>query len=90
MGGAPKDGEKDWGLGGLLMVSDTPNNKQAGTMIWGGMPNLIWWVDPKVGICGLYAGQVLPPGDAKCAALMRKFEEGIYAMFAKQAGDARL
>lgn len=42
MGGTPKDFKKDWGLGGLLVKDDLPDGKKAGTMIWGGLPNLIW------------------------------------------------
>lgn len=78
MGGTPKDIVKDWGLGGILLDSDNPAGMKAGTMLWGGLPNLVWWVDRKSDLCGLYAGQVLPPGDAKCASVNRKFEEGMY------------
>lgn len=42
MGGTPKDLKKDWGLGGLLLMGDAPDGKKEGTMIWGGLPNLIW------------------------------------------------
>ena len=42
MGGAAKEVEKDWGLGGLVLLGDQPDGKAAGTMIWGGLPNLIW------------------------------------------------
>ncbi|KAH7345876.1 beta-lactamase/transpeptidase-like protein [Pyrenochaeta sp. MPI-SDFR-AT-0127] len=83
MGGTAKEIKKDWGLGGVLIMEDSPDGKRAGTMLWGGLPNLIWWVDRKTGLCGLYAGQVLPPGDAKCAALNRKFEEAMYERYAK-------
>ncbi|KAF9694899.1 hypothetical protein EKO04_006903 [Ascochyta lentis] len=85
MGGTTKESKKDWGLGGLLLLEDQPDGKAAGTMIWGGLPNLIWWVDRKTGLCGLYAGQVVPTGDAKCAALDRQFEAGIYELY-KQSG----
>ncbi|KAF1850833.1 beta-lactamase/transpeptidase-like protein, partial [Cucurbitaria berberidis CBS 394.84] len=78
MGGTSKEVKKDWGLGGILILQDAPDGKKAGTMIWGGLPNLIWWVDRKAGLCGLYAGQVVPPGDTKCAALHRTFEEEMY------------
>jgi hypothetical protein len=46
MGGTPKDIQKDWGLGGLLLMGDAKDGKKAGTMIWGGYPNLIWvsWI----------------------------------------------
>ena len=103
MGGAAKDLKKDWGLGGLLLTQDQPDGKAAGTMIWGGLPNLIWvstnvliwlrtrsdllqWIDRKTGLCGLYATQVVPTGDAKCAALDRKFEEAMYEKY-KQSGS---
>jgi hypothetical protein len=107
MGGSPKDVVKDWGLGGLLLTGDAPDGKKAGTMIWGGYPNLIWvrhvklalgdgmliayqWVDRKSDLCGLYAGQLLPTGDAKCAALNRKFEEGMYKARQKVSSTSRL
>jgi hypothetical protein len=35
------------------------------------------FVDRKTGLAGLYSGQVIPPGDAKVAALQRKWEAGI-------------
>lgn len=31
-----------------------------------------------------YAGQVVPPGDAKCAELTTKFQSGMYALYGKQ------
>ncbi|KAH7087523.1 beta-lactamase/transpeptidase-like protein [Paraphoma chrysanthemicola] len=82
MGGAPRSIKKDWGLGGVLILGDLDDGKQSGTMLWGGLPNLIWWVDRKAGLCGLYAGQVVPPGDAVCAALNRKFEAEMYRQYA--------
>ncbi|KAF2630465.1 beta-lactamase/transpeptidase-like protein [Macroventuria anomochaeta] len=85
MGGTLKDSKRDWGLGGLLLTEDQPDGKAAGTMIWGGLPNLIWWVDRRTGLCGLYAGQVIPTGDAKCAALDRSFEAGMYEKY-EQSG----
>jgi hypothetical protein len=42
MGGTSKQVKKDWGLGGVLIMDDAPDGKKAGTMIWGGLPNLIW------------------------------------------------
>lgn len=42
MGGTQKDQKKDWGLGGLLLLHDQIDGKAAGSMIWGGLPNLTW------------------------------------------------
>lgn len=47
------------------------------------MINLTQWVDRKTGLCGLYAGQVVPTGDAKCAALDRMFEAAMYEKYKK-------
>jgi len=42
MGGTPQGIGKDWGLGGLLNMADVPEGRTAGTMVWGGLPNLSW------------------------------------------------
>ena len=42
MGGTSQDIEKNWGLGGLLLMGDDKDGKREGTMIWGGLPNLVW------------------------------------------------
>ncbi|KAF2273781.1 beta-lactamase/transpeptidase-like protein [Westerdykella ornata] len=86
MGGVPREVVKDWGLGGLLAMGDLPDGKREGTMVWGGLPNLIWFCDRKAGLTGLYAGQVLPTGDAQIANLMRKFEAGVYKMYKSRSG----
>jgi len=49
------------------------------------------WVDRKTGLCGLYATQVVPTGDAKCAALDRRFEAAMYEKYQESGlGNARL
>ncbi|KAH8733233.1 beta-lactamase/transpeptidase-like protein [Phaeosphaeriaceae sp. PMI808] len=89
MGSTPLNVKKDWGLGGILILADLETGKKSGAMIWGGLPNLLWWVDRNAGLCGLYAGQVLPLGDAKCMSLARTFEEGVYAKY-KESRASRL
>lgn len=42
LGGLPLGTEKDWGLGGLLLLEDLPNWRRKYSMTWGGMPNLSW------------------------------------------------
>ncbi|KAF2823894.1 beta-lactamase/transpeptidase-like protein [Ophiobolus disseminans] len=87
MGGTPKHEIKDWGLGGMLLMSDDDETgMKAGTMLWNGYPNMIWWVDPSTGICGLFATQVVPPGDAKVVAVQRKFEKEMYEQFKEKSG----
>ena len=80
MGGTPMESPKSWGLGGLIVLDDCPDGRKAGTMIWGGLPNLLWFVDRKTGLTGFYATQVVPPGDEKCVDMNSAFVEGIYDM----------
>ncbi|KAI0477878.1 beta-lactamase/transpeptidase-like protein [Xylariaceae sp. FL0804] len=81
MGNLPAAGGKDWALGGIVNEEDVPGGRRAGSMTWTGLPNLAWFVDRKAGLCGFYAGQLLPPGDAKVGELCEKFEKGIYEVY---------
>ena len=83
VGNLPQGVTKDWGLGGLLLEGDIPGWRSQGSMSWGGMPNLIWFIDRKVGLCGLYATQILPPGDLKSVEMSVLFEKEMYARYKK-------
>ncbi|KAI1183965.1 beta-lactamase/transpeptidase-like protein [Nemania serpens] len=78
MGNIPASVTKNWALGGIINEQDVPGGRKAGTMTWTGLPNLAWFVDRRSGLCGLYAGQLYPPGDAKVGELSSMFEQGIY------------
>ncbi|KAF2738566.1 beta-lactamase family protein [Polyplosphaeria fusca] len=78
MGATSLEVKRDYGLGGLVICEDDPAGPREGTMVWGGYPNLLWFIDRKSGLAGLYASQILPPGDAKTAILDKKFEAGMY------------
>lgn len=85
VGNLPQDVSKDWGLGGLLIEGDFPEWRSKGTMSWGGMPNLIWFIDREAGLCGLYASQILPPGDLKSVEMSTLFEKEMYARYKKES-----
>lgn len=42
MGIIPESVEKNWALGGIINEGDVPGGRAAGTMTWGGLPNLVW------------------------------------------------
>ncbi|KAF2676758.1 beta-lactamase/transpeptidase-like protein [Lentithecium fluviatile CBS 122367] len=87
MGGPEEGAEKDHALGGIVIMGDEEGGRRGGTMVWGGLPNLTWFVDRKAGLCGLFATQVIPPGDGKCAELTRAFEKGVYELYEKSGGE---
>ncbi|OTB03560.1 hypothetical protein M426DRAFT_12499 [Hypoxylon sp. CI-4A] len=68
----------DWGLGGELSTVDEAGYRKKGTLSWGGLPNLIWWIDRETGLCGALFTNMVPAADAKIVELMRLFEKAIY------------
>lgn len=77
-GGTAVGIELDAALGGALAMQDVPGRRRKGSMSWGGLPNLRWWIDPKSQVCGFYAGQLIPPGDPKSIEMLARFEEQVY------------
>jgi len=69
----------NFGLGGILNMDDVDGVCKKGTMTWGGLPNLFWWIDPAAGSCGIYASQIIPPGDPESIALAVEFRKHIFA-----------
>lgn len=92
MGGLPGagDGDMDWGLGGQMVMKGIEGRRKKGTMFWGGIPNLFWWIDRESGVSGMFATQVWPWGDPRCVELMEVFERAIYeAVDRKKRGKER-
>jgi CubicO group peptidase (beta-lactamase class C family) len=54
----------NYGLGGMVITKDS-DAQPKGTLSWGGLPNLKWFVHPEKQIAALYATQVMPAGDVK-------------------------
>lgn len=42
------------------------------------------WIDMEEGICGLYASQILPPGDRKSMEMSVLFEKTMYERMEKE------
>ncbi|KAI1388267.1 beta-lactamase family protein [Hypoxylon trugodes] len=71
----------DQALGGMVGTRDEPDRKRAGTMAWGGFPNLIWWVDRKAGLWGSVFTNLVPAGDVEATELAAVFERSIYEQY---------
>ena len=82
IGEFPKPLALNWGIGGLLTESDEESGRRKGTLAWSGMPNLFWFVDRQAGLCGLYGGQVMPPGDKATGKMIARFERAMYQRLA--------
>ena len=85
--GVPAGTGRDWGLGGLLVMDDLDEGwTRKGTMKWGGLPNLTWFIDREAGLCGMYASQLLPPGDHLSVEMGRDFEKEVYRLYRDRQG----
>ncbi|OBT81053.1 beta-lactamase, partial [Pseudogymnoascus sp. 03VT05] len=78
----------NFGLGGLLVLSDDETGLKAGTMTWSGLPNLLWTVDRRSGLSAFYAGNVIPFGDFRSHVMQQLFEREVYGLAAAAAAAA--
>lgn len=69
-GGIPMDVSVDWGIGGIMNLDAFPG-RSAGSLMWGGYPNLLWWCDRRAGMSGILGSQINPPGDLKILELAK-------------------
>lgn len=79
--GLPRGTSVDHGLGGMLNMEDMHTGRKAGSISWGGLPNLKYWIDRKTGICGLYASQLIPPGDLISVKMYESFQAEMYKQY---------
>ena len=79
IGSMPADKVRlSWGLGGIIPCEALPQWRGKGTLVWGGLPNLMWLADKERGVCAMFGTQVLPPGDPRVGRLIGKFEAWVY------------
>ncbi|GME65404.1 hypothetical protein GTA08_BOTSDO03237 [Neofusicoccum parvum] len=83
-GATQEETEVNFGMGGLLIMSDLEGwgAKTTGTLTWGGNGNLIWFANREArggdGIAALFGGQVLPAGDADVQVLIKAFLQEVW------------
>jgi CubicO group peptidase (beta-lactamase class C family) len=92
VGRMPDGVQLDWGLGGILTMKNDADIKggwgrSKGTLMWSGLPNLFWFIDPEAGLCGMFGTQVVPPGDLKTEDLIVLFEKTMYERCVEAKGS---
>jgi methyl acetate hydrolase len=71
---------KTWGLSFQINTEKAPTGRPAGGLMWAGLANTYFWIDPSTGVGGVYLSQVLPFADKKSLPLYYAFESAIYGM----------
>jgi methyl acetate hydrolase len=69
---------KTWGLSFQINTEKAPTGRPAGGLMWAGLANTYFWIDPSTGVGGVYLSQVLPFADKKSLPLYYAFESAIY------------
>ena len=69
---------KSWGLGFMINEGRFPTGRSAGSLMWAGLANSYYWIDPARRVAGVYLTQVLPFADAKSYPLFESFERAVY------------
>ncbi|KAH7095782.1 beta-lactamase/transpeptidase-like protein [Paraphoma chrysanthemicola] len=76
--GLPTNDPKQWSLAGLVNEKGQEGRFSEGTIMWGGVPSMTWFLDLKAGICGTAFCQVIPPMSPSILALHEQFQRGVY------------
>ena len=50
-------------LAGTVNSQNVPGKRRRGSVNWGGLPNLAWWIDREAGLAATLFTQVLPAMD---------------------------
>jgi len=70
--------EKHFGFGFVLNAHETSTGLSAGSLMWAGLANTYFWIDPVGQLGGVFLTQVLPFADAKAFALFLEFQKAAY------------
>ena len=74
----PPDNPHKWGLAFMINTKDLPTGRKGGSLMWAGLCNSYYWIDPASGIGGVYVTQILPFADVKSMPLFFEFEATAY------------
>ncbi|KAI0201402.1 beta-lactamase family protein [Astrocystis sublimbata] len=74
----PVGSKGDFGLSSSINAADFPGRRAANSANWQGMPGVQAWLDRKTGLAGLFATQLLPPGDKVVTETFCTLEEAVY------------
>lgn len=67
-----------WGLAAMINTLPLPTGRAAGSLMWAGLANSYYWVDPQTGIGGALLTQILPFADVQALPLFLQFEYMTY------------
>jgi len=70
--------EKHYTFGFQINAERAPTGLSANSLMWAGLANSFYWIDPAKNLGGVYLTQVLPFVDTKAAPLFLDFQKAVY------------
>ena len=67
-----------WGLAWLINTKPLPTGRPAGSLMWAGLTNCYYWIDPQKHLAGVFLTQILPFADGPAVAAYGEFEKALY------------
>lgn len=77
-GGLPKGAQATYAIGGMVVLEDLSGRRPRGSLHWGGLLNVFFWMDRDNGVSGIFGTQLFPAGDPKSLHLFAEFEKSTY------------
>ena len=74
----PPDIPHQWSLAFMINTKTLPTGRKPGSLMWAGLTNCYYWIDPTSGIAGVFLTQILPFADVKAFPLFFNFEATVY------------
>ncbi|ROV87587.1 hypothetical protein VMCG_10612 [Cytospora schulzeri] len=68
----------DHGISGVINMEDEPGKRRKGSMMWAGMYNGHWFIDPESGIGATFITNILPHPDTTVNKAWDALERGVY------------
>lgn len=68
----------DHGISGVINMQDEPGKRKKGSMMWGGLCNGHWFIDPASGIGATLFTNILPQPDAAVSRVWDELERAVY------------
>ncbi len=69
---------KSWSLAFQINHEPVFTGRPAGGLMWAGLANSYYWIDPITGVGGVYATQIFPFADRESLPLYYAFETAVY------------
>lgn len=68
----------DHGISGVINMADEPGKRRKGSMMWAGLCNGHWFIDPASGVGATLFTNILPQPDAAVSRVWDELERAVY------------